>query len=98
MKRFLLPVLVVGAMALTVGCATKNYVTKQATPLINKIDQLDDRTAQTTRGIHDTDQRAQQGIQSSGRQSRRGRPEGAGRRSAGRSGAATRLQRQYRSQ
>ena len=36
---------------------------KQTTPTINKIDELDDRTAQTTRGIRDTDQRAQQGIQ-----------------------------------
>ncbi len=63
MKRFLLPALVVGAMTLTLGCATKNYVSKQTTPTINKIDELDDRTAQTTRGIRDTDQRAQQGIQ-----------------------------------
>ena len=29
---------------------------------MNKVDELDERTAQTTRGIHDTDQRAQQGI------------------------------------
>jgi OOP family OmpA-OmpF porin len=63
MKRFLLPVLVVGAMALTVGCATKKNVAQQVNPIINKVDELDDRTAQTTRGIRDTDQRAQQGIQ-----------------------------------
>lgn len=63
MKRFLLPALVVGAMALSLGCATKKNVTQQVTPIINKIDELDDRTAQTTRGIRDTDQRAQQGIQ-----------------------------------
>jgi outer membrane protein OmpA-like peptidoglycan-associated protein len=63
MKRFFLPVLVVGAMALTAGCATKTYVKQQTTPVINKIDQLDEQTAQTTHGIHDTDQRAQQGIQ-----------------------------------
>ncbi len=63
MKRFLLPALVVGAMALTAGCATKNYVKQQTTPEINKIDQLDEQTAQTTHGIHDVDQRAQQGIQ-----------------------------------
>jgi OOP family OmpA-OmpF porin len=63
MKRFLLPVLVVGAMVLTVGCATKKNVAKQVNPIINKVDELDDRTAQTTRGIRDTDQRAQQGIQ-----------------------------------
>ncbi len=63
MKRFLLPVLVVGAMALTAGCATKTYVKQQTTPVINKIDELDVQTAQTTHGIKDTDQRAQQGIQ-----------------------------------
>ncbi len=63
MKRFLLPALVVGAMALSLGCATKKNVSQQTTPIINKIDELDDRTAQTTRGIRDTDQRAQQGIQ-----------------------------------
>jgi outer membrane protein OmpA-like peptidoglycan-associated protein len=63
MKRFLLPILVVGAMALTVGCATKKNVAQQVNPIINKVDELDERTAQTTRGIHDTDQRAQQGIQ-----------------------------------
>jgi outer membrane protein OmpA-like peptidoglycan-associated protein len=50
-------------MALTLGCATKKNVSQQVTPIINKVDELDDRTAQTTRGIRDTDQRAQQGIQ-----------------------------------
>jgi len=49
-------------MALTVGCATKKNVAQQVNPIINKVDELDDRTAQTTRGIRDTDQRAQQGI------------------------------------
>jgi len=63
MKRFLLPVLVIGAMALSIGCTTNNNVAKQVNPIINKVDELDDRTAETTRGIRDTDQRAQQGIQ-----------------------------------
>lgn len=63
MKRFLLPALVAGAMVLTLGCASKNYVSKQTTPIINKVDELDDRTAETTRGIRETDHRAQQGIQ-----------------------------------
>ncbi len=63
MKRVLLPALVIGATALTAGCATKNYVKQQTTPVINKIDQLDEQTAQTTHGIKDLDQRAQQGIQ-----------------------------------
>jgi outer membrane protein OmpA-like peptidoglycan-associated protein len=63
MKRFLLPVLVVSAAALTLGCATKTYVKQQTAPVINKIDQLDEQTAATTRGIRDTDHRAQEGIQ-----------------------------------
>ncbi len=63
MKRFLLPILVAGAMAVTVGCATKKNVAQQVNPIINKVDELDDRTAQTTRGIRDLDQRSQQGIQ-----------------------------------
>ena len=62
MKRFALPVLIVGAMALTVGCTTKKEVSREVTPVMNKVDELDDRTSQTTRGIRDTDQRAQQGI------------------------------------
>lgn len=63
MNRVLVPVLAVCAVAFTAGCATKNYVKKQEAPLVNKVDELDERTAQTTRGIRDLDQRAQQGIQ-----------------------------------
>ena len=63
MNRILFPVVAACALALTAGCATKNYVKNQEAPLVNKIDELDDRTAQTTRGIHELDQRAQQGIQ-----------------------------------
>lgn len=63
MKRFALPVLMAATLVFSAGCATKKDVSQQVTPLVNKIDELDDRTAQTTRGIHDTDQRAQQGIQ-----------------------------------
>ena len=44
------------------GCSTKNYVRNQTTPLINKTNELDDMTAQTTRDIHDFDARAQKGI------------------------------------
>ncbi|MDR3765309.1 MAG: OmpA family protein [Acidobacteriota bacterium] len=63
MKRVLVPVLATLAVALTAGCATKNYVKQQEAPLVNKVDELDERTAQTTRGIHDLDHRAQSGIQ-----------------------------------
>jgi outer membrane protein OmpA-like peptidoglycan-associated protein len=50
-------------MAATVGCASKNYVKQQTTPLINKTNELDDLTAQNTKAIKDVDARAQAGIQ-----------------------------------
>ena len=62
MKRIALPLLIVTAMAFTVGCTTKKEVSREVTPVMNKVDELDERTAQTTRGIHDTDARAQAGI------------------------------------
>ena len=63
MKRLFLPVLMAGTMALTVGCTTKKEVSRQVTPVMNKIDELDERTAQTTHDIHDLDARTQKGIQ-----------------------------------
>jgi OOP family OmpA-OmpF porin len=64
MNRYpLVAVLVLGSMAITTGCATKNHVAKETGPIINKVNELDDLTAKTTRDIRDTDQRAQQGIQ-----------------------------------
>jgi len=51
------------SMVATVGCASKNYVKQQATPLINKTNELDDLTAKNTRDIKDVDARAQAGIQ-----------------------------------
>ena len=50
-------------MAATVGCASKNYVRQQTTPLINKTNELDDMTAKNSRDIKDADARAQAGIQ-----------------------------------
>jgi len=44
------------------GCATKNYVKKETSPIINKTNELDDLTAKNTRDIKDTDARAQKGI------------------------------------
>ena len=45
------------------GCATKNYVRNQTTPLVEHTDQLDQKAAQNNRDIKDVDQRAQAGIQ-----------------------------------
>jgi OmpA-OmpF porin, OOP family len=50
------------SLLLVTGCATKNYVRNQTTPVIQKTNELDDATAANNRNIHDVDQRAQQGI------------------------------------
>jgi outer membrane protein OmpA-like peptidoglycan-associated protein len=54
------------AAALTVagvsGCATKNYVRTQTTPLVEHTDQLDSKTSANNQQIHDVDSRAQAGI------------------------------------
>jgi OOP family OmpA-OmpF porin len=45
------------------GCATKNYVRTQTTPLIQHTNELEDQTAANHRSIQDVDTRATQGIQ-----------------------------------
>ncbi len=44
------------------GCATKNYVRNQTAPLVDHTNQLDEKTANNNRNIHDVDDRAQAGI------------------------------------
>ena len=63
MNRASLVIALAASMAATVGCASKNYVKQQTTPLINKTNELDDLTAQNSKAIKDVDARAQQGIQ-----------------------------------
>ncbi len=63
MNRFTaVTALVAASLPFTVGCATKNYVRNQTTPVINNVNELDDETAKNTRDIKDVDARAQQGI------------------------------------
>jgi len=62
MKRTSFMICLAVAMLATVGCASKNYVKQQTTPLINKTNELDDLTAKNTRDIKDVDSRAQAGI------------------------------------
>ena len=45
------------------GCATKNYVRTQTTPLIQHTNELEDQTAANHRSIQDVDNRATQGVQ-----------------------------------
>jgi len=56
-------VVALGSLALTAGCATKKTVSREVAPVINKTNELDDLTAQTTRDIRSLDSRTQQGIQ-----------------------------------
>ena len=63
MNRIFLTASLAVAMAATVGCASKNYVRQETTPLINKTNELDDMTAKNSRDLKDVDSRAQAGIQ-----------------------------------
>jgi outer membrane protein OmpA-like peptidoglycan-associated protein len=50
------------ALVTVTGCASKNYVRQQTGPLIDHTNQLDEKTAQNNRNLHDVDDRAQAGI------------------------------------
>ncbi len=50
-------------MLISAGCATKNYVRTQTTPLIQHTNELEDQTAANHRDLQDVDTRATQGIQ-----------------------------------
>jgi len=63
MTRTSLTMVLALSTALTVGCASKNYVRQQTTPIINKTNELDDMTAKNNKDIKDVDARAQAGIQ-----------------------------------
>src|SRR5580692_6019553 len=63
MNRTSLIICLAASMVATVGCASKNYVKSQTTPLITKTNELDDLTAKNPRDIKDVDARAQAGIQ-----------------------------------
>jgi OmpA-OmpF porin, OOP family len=63
MNRIFIAVLLVAGLMATVGCASKNYVRQETTPLINKTNELDDMTAKNSKDIKDVDARAQAGIQ-----------------------------------
>jgi OmpA-OmpF porin, OOP family len=56
--------LIAAAVALVgvTGCATKNYVKTQTAPIIDHTNQLDQKTADNNRALHDVDDRATAGI------------------------------------
>lgn len=63
-------VLVLCALTISIisvaGCATKTYVRQQATQVLNKVNELDQLTAENTKEIKNVDARAQQAIQAAG--------------------------------
>src|ERR1700676_2032583 len=63
MTRTSLVICLAASMVATVGCASKNYVKQQTTPLINKTNELDDLAAKNSKDVKDVDARAQSGIQ-----------------------------------
>ena len=62
MNRALIVIVAGSSLMLATGCATKNYVKNQSTPIINKTNELDELTAKTSSDIRDTNTRAEQGI------------------------------------
>ncbi len=50
------------AVAGATGCATKNYVRNKTAPLVDDTNQLESKTTENNRRIHDVDDRAQAGI------------------------------------
>jgi len=56
--------LIAAAVALVgvTGCTTKNYVKSQTAPIIEHTNQLDQKTADNNRALHDVDDRATAGI------------------------------------
>lgn len=62
MKRILIALCAVTGMLITTGCATKNYVRKEVTPVVDKVNELDDLTAKNSQQIRDVDTRTQQGL------------------------------------
>jgi OOP family OmpA-OmpF porin len=62
MTRTSLALCLAASMVATVGCASKNYVKSETTPLINKTNELDDLTAKNSKDIKDVDSRVQAGL------------------------------------
>jgi OOP family OmpA-OmpF porin len=63
MKKILITLCAASAMLFSAGCATKNYVRKEVTPTVNKVNELDELTNKNTQQIREVDTRTQQGIQ-----------------------------------
>jgi outer membrane protein OmpA-like peptidoglycan-associated protein len=61
-SRIAITVLAAAGLMASVGCATKNNVRAQMTPVVNKVNELDDITKKNTNDIKDVDSRTQAGL------------------------------------
>ena len=61
-SRIAITVLAAAGLMASVGCATKNNVRAQLTPVVNKVNELDDITAKNTNDIRGIDTRTQAGL------------------------------------
>lgn len=62
MLRLLFALGIIWFVANLVGCSSKNYVRNQTAPLVDRTNDLEDKTAANNRQLHDVDDRAQAGI------------------------------------
>jgi outer membrane protein OmpA-like peptidoglycan-associated protein len=62
MNRNLIMLVAAASMFAGVGCATKNHVRQELSPVVDKVNELDTITARNTRDIKDIDTRTQQGL------------------------------------
>ena len=62
MSKIVLTLIAGAAVAFNAGCATKNFVRKEMSPTVGKVNELDELTAKNSNAIRDVDQRAQQGL------------------------------------
>lgn len=63
MKNFCVLVVLACSFAASVGCVSKTYVRNQVTPIIDKVNQLDEETAKNTNEIKAQNARADQAIE-----------------------------------
>jgi OmpA-OmpF porin, OOP family len=62
MNRTLIMLVAAASMLAGAGCATKNHVRQELSPVVDKVNELDTITARNTRDIKDIDTRTQQGL------------------------------------
>jgi outer membrane protein OmpA-like peptidoglycan-associated protein len=63
MTRYSLLMMLIYSVSACVGCATKNYVRNQVTPVIDKVNRLDDETAKNTNEIKNVNTRIAQALE-----------------------------------